>query len=193
MSESPSDITAILLTLQDGSAGADANALLFDAVYHELHGIARRLMGSQRPDHTLQPTALVHEAYIKLAKGAQVDWQGRAHFLRVSARAMRQILINHARERSAQKRGGDRTRITLKEELTGRPDRAMEVLELNDALERLAAKDERMAQVVELRVFAGMTVREVALVLGVSARTVDTDWRVAKLWLTDELLREEAG
>jgi RNA polymerase sigma factor (TIGR02999 family) len=185
----PSDITQILLDLQQGAASAEeVNALLFDAVYHELHGIARRLMGSQRPDHTLQPTALVHEAYLKLARADRVNWEGRAHFLRVAARAMRQILINHARDRNAQKRGGDHTRITLKEELTGRPDRAMEVLELNDAMERLAARDPRMAQVVELRVFAGMKVREVALVLGVSPRTVDTDWKVAKLWLTDELL-----
>jgi len=192
MRNRPSDITAILLDLQNGSSSADANALLFDAVYHELHAIARRLMSSQRPDHTLQPTALVHEAYLKLAHGASVSWEGRAHFLRVAGRAMRQILINHARDRVAQKRGGDRTRITLKEELTGKRDRAMEVLELNEVLERLAARDERMAQVVELRVFGGMTVREVALVLGVSPRTVDTDWRVAKLWLTDELLRDGA-
>ncbi|HMB71313.1 MAG TPA: ECF-type sigma factor [bacterium] len=190
MPNPPTDITAVLRELQNGTARDDANAVLFDAVYRELHGIARRLMSSQRPDHTLQPTALVHEAYLKLANASSVTWEGRAHFLRVAAKAMRQILINHARDRVAQKRGGERTRVTLQEELTGRPDRTLEILELNDALERLAARDERMAQVVELRVFAGMRIREVALVLGVSPRTVDTDWKVAKLWLTDELLRD---
>jgi RNA polymerase sigma factor (TIGR02999 family) len=184
----PSDITAILRTLEGDGASSEANRLLFDAVYGELHAIARRLMRSQRPEHTLQPTALVHEAYLKLADASRVGWEGRAHFLRVAARAMRQILINHARDRSAKKRGGGRTRVALQEELVGESDRAIEVLELNRALERLASLDARMAQVVELRVFAGMPVREVAHVLGVSPRTVDNDWKVAKLWLTDELL-----
>jgi RNA polymerase sigma factor (TIGR02999 family) len=182
------DITEILL---GGEARFPVgNGLLFEAVYHELREIAARLMRSQRDDHTLQPTALVHEAYLKLADASRVSWEGRAHFLRVAARAMRQILINHARDRSAQKRGGGWTRVTLTEDLAGSADRALEILDLNDALERLAKKDERLAQVVELRVFAGMTVVEVAHVLGVSPRTVDGEWKVAKMWLLDELLPE---
>jgi RNA polymerase sigma factor (TIGR02999 family) len=182
-------VTGILTGLGGQSPPPGEDRILFDAAYDELRRIARRLMRSQRADHTLQPTALVHEAYLKLADSARVRWQGRAHFLRVAARAMRQILINHARDRAARKRGGEWRRVTFSDDLTGRPDRGLEILELDDALRRLAGKDERMAQVVELRVFAGMKVREVAHVLGVSPRTVDNDWKVAKLWLTDELRR----
>ena len=148
-------------------------------------------MSNERANHTLQPTALVNEAYLKLVNAARVRWQGRAHFLRVAARAMRQILVNHATARAADKRGGDWTRITLDDEIAGSPNRVLEVLSLNEALEKLSRNDERMAQIVELRVFAGMPVREVAHVLGVSKRTVDSDWQFAKLWLADEL--REAG
>ncbi|HMB71449.1 MAG TPA: sigma-70 family RNA polymerase sigma factor [bacterium] len=185
----PPDITGILTGLDDGPVPAEAGEALFEAVYEELRRIARRLMNGQRPDHTLQPTALVHEAYLKLADSRRVPWQGRAHFMRVAARAMRQILINHARDRSALKRGGAWQRVTLDEDVAGRPDRNLELLELDDALQRLASRDARMAQVVELKVFAGMKVREVAHVLGVSPRTVDNDWKVARLWLTDEMKR----
>lgn len=183
----PTDVTGILEGLDRQPVSPEEGEALFEAVYEELRRIARRLMSGQRPDHTLQPTALVHEAYLKLADSRRVPWQGRAHFMRVAARAMRQILINHARDRAAGKRGGGWRRVTLNGDVAGRPDRGLELLELDDALRRLAEKDGRMAQVVELRVFAGMKVREVAHVLGVSPRTVDNDWKVAKLWLTDEL------
>lgn len=144
-------------------------------------------MRNERADHTLQPTALVHEAYVKLADGTRVAWKGRAHFFGVAARAMRQILVDHARRHLAAKRGGVRHRVTLTGCEPVDPHDAVEILELDELLERFSALDSRAARVVELRVFGGLSVPEAAHLLGVSPRTVDGDWAVARMWLSREL------
>jgi len=163
---------------------------LFATVYEELRALARSLMKAERADHTLRPTALVNEAYLRLLGRDGLAWQSRAHFFGIAARAMRQILVDHARDRAARKRGGRLTRVTLDESLAlATPAADCEILDLHANLEKLAALDARMAQVVELRVFAGMSTREVAHVLGVSRRTVDGDWGFARMWLSRELSR----
>jgi RNA polymerase sigma factor (TIGR02999 family) len=171
---------------------------LFAAVHGELRRIAGRLMRDERPGHTMQATELVHEAYLRLVDDKAIGWQGRAHFFGVAARAMRQILVDHARERAAAKRGGGLQRVALDDRVGLVGADVLDLLDLDRVLTGLAAFDERMAKVVEYRVFAGMSVEEVALVLGVSARTVHNDWRVAKMWLSRQLAgggtprREEA-
>jgi len=185
---SSSDITRILLQLdQENPDTRKATDLLYEAVYDELRRMAAGFMRAQRKDHTLQPTALVNEAYVKLVNRSRVGWQNSAHFFGVAAKAMRHILVNHARDRAAAKRGGGWQRVTLDGSAVSESRKFLEVLALDNALEKLAGNDERMARVVELRVFAGMTMRDVAHVLGVSRRTVDNDWKVAKLWLLDEM------
>ena len=173
------------LTASPDDQGAASN--LYAIIYPELRAIARRLMAGQRSGHTLQPTALVNEAYLKLVGAADLDWQGRSHFRRIAAKAMRQILVNYARDRAAAKRGGGWQRVTVSDVPAGDADRYLDVLALDHALEKLADRSARMAEVVELRVFAGMTAQEAAHALGVSKRTVDNDLRLARLWLTDEL------
>jgi RNA polymerase sigma factor (TIGR02999 family) len=166
----------------------DDGAERFDALYRELHQMAGRLFRSQRSSHTLQPTALVHEAYLKMAR-TDAAWNDRTHFLATAARAMRQILVNHARDRGAAKRGGgvDRQRVTLSDVSLrdGAPD--LDVLTLNDALEELSALDVRQGRVAELRLFAGLTNRETADAIGVSLRTVELEWRMAKDFLAQRL------
>jgi len=194
MSDRPrTEVTRILLDLNaQGVAAPKATERLFELVYGELRALAGSAMRRERSEHTLQPTALVHEAFLKLVGETAIPWQNRAHFMAIAARAMRQILIDHARRRQTEKRGGGWERVTLDDDLRfGRaPDQ--DVLELEDALARFAALDERAARVVELRVFGGMTVEESAVALGVSARTVDNDWSVARLWLARELGGEPA-
>ena len=163
-----------------------------EAVYPELKKLASGLMRRERPGHTLQPTALVHEAYLALVDDTQVDWQSRAHFFGAAANAMRRILVDHARARGAQKRGGDADRVTFDEALGHGAEQDIAVLDLDRVLERFAALDARAARIVELRVFAGLTVPEVATVLGVSRRTVDNEWAMARMWLGREL-RGDAG
>jgi RNA polymerase sigma factor (TIGR02999 family) len=181
-------ITRILSELhQDPQGAREAANRLFEAVHGELRRMAGRLMRDERRNHTLQPTALVHEAYLRLVDTESVDWQSRAHFFGVAARAMRQILVDHAREHGAAKRGGGLRRVTLDERVGMAHADEFDLLDLDRILTRLAELDERMAQVVEYRVFAGMSVEEVAHVLGVSVRTVHNDWRVAKMWLGREL------
>ncbi len=168
-----SEVTEILLALQGDEAGQrEYSDRLFEHVYNELHRIAIDLMRRERIDHTLQPTAIVHEAYLRLVDQTRTDWKSRAHFFSTAAQAMRRILIDHARQRSAAKRGGGKTIMTLDENLGGQTEKAIEVLELDEALTRLGELDQRMAQVVEFRVFAGMTNAEAAFVLKVSERTV---------------------
>ena len=159
-------------------------------VYRKLHQIAQRYMGGERSGHTLQATALVNEAYLRLVDCGQVNWQDRAHFFAVSANLMRRILIDFARSRGFLKRGGDVVRIDLDEapELSNEPD--VNLVALDDALKLLAAVDERKSKVVELKFFGGLSVEETAEVLGVSSDTVIRDWRLAKLWLLRELSRE---
>jgi RNA polymerase sigma factor (TIGR02999 family) len=186
-----SEVTQILNALSGGGGEGDerAAARLLPLVYDELRALAGSFFARQTPGHTLQPTALVHEAYLKLAGSANVRWEGRAHFFAVAARAMRQILMNHARDKSAAKRGGGWTRITLDKAVTppGTTDRQVDLLALDEALEKLSALSDRQARVIELRFFAGLTIAETAHVLGVGTTTVEDDWHLAKAWLVREL------
>jgi RNA polymerase sigma factor (TIGR02999 family) len=176
------------LSRVDRPAGSSPDDL-FEAVYDPLRELARRYLRRERPGHTLQPTALVHEAYFKLVDQSRVDWKGRTHFFAVGAKAMRRILIDYARSRKRAKRGGDWLRVTLSG-LAAPPFGDLDptqLLELHSALEKLAQLDERQARVVELRFFAGLKMSEVAKVLGVSKRTADGDWAKARTWLEQEL------
>jgi RNA polymerase sigma factor (TIGR02999 family) len=198
MTERTGDVTRILRSLCKGEGTREQSDQLFQLVYQELRRIAGSMMRRERLDHTLQPTALVHEAYLRLVDQTRPDWQDRAHFFGIAARAMRQILVDHARRRGADKRGGAWHRITLDENLPGHAAAGgaeLEILALHEALEKLARDEPRLARVVELRVFAGLLGREVALVLGVSKRTADEDWKLAKMWIGRELAveREESG
>jgi RNA polymerase sigma factor (TIGR02999 family) len=162
-------------------------------VYDELRRLAARYLAGERPGHTLQPTALVHEAYIKLVDLTRVDWQGRTHFFAVGARVMRNLLIDHARGRGRAKRGGNLQRVTLVGNVQpfGGADLDLDrLLVVDEALQRLAELDERQARVVELRFFGGLTVPEVSHFLGVSQRTVEGDWTHARAWLLRELSRQ---
>ncbi len=170
-------------------AGASQGESLFNLVYEELRSLAGRYLRSERPDHTLQPTALVHEAYLKMVDQTRVDWQGRTHFFAVGAQAMRRILVDHARSRARQKRGGNLHRITLDEAVSPFGVCDLDVLALQEALERMSQLDPRQARVVELRFLAGLTVAEVAEVMGLSKRTVEGEWTHAKAWLKRELTR----
>jgi RNA polymerase sigma factor (TIGR02999 family) len=171
----------------DESGGGEAARRVFELAYDELHHIAAHLMRGERTGHTLQPTALVNEAYCRLVDRTRVPWQTRAQFFSIAARAMRQLLVEHARRKGAAKRGGDWRRVTLDDRLgaTGEPE--VETLDLDGALTKLSAMDERMGRIVELRIFGGLTALEAAHVLGISRRTVLNDWRVAKMWLSREL------
>jgi RNA polymerase sigma-70 factor, ECF subfamily len=170
-----------------GSQDPAAAERLFALVYDELRAVAHNYFRHQRLDHTLQPTALVNEAFLKLIDQSDVEWQSRAHFLAVAAKAMRQILIDHARGRGALKRGGDLCRVTMAEGQTPITETDPELLDLEDALQRLAAIDARQSQVVELRFFGGLTVEEVAHVLNISKTTVEAEWRMARAWIRREL------
>lgn len=179
-------VTALLSAWSDG----DESALneLMPIVHGELRALARRFMRGERNDHTLQTTALVNEAYVRLVDLSRVRWQNRAHFFAMSARLMRRILVDHARSRAYQKRGGGARRISLHESMVAighDPD----LIALDDALDALAAIDPRKSQVVELRFFAGLSVEETAEALHVSPETVGRDWRFAKTWLLRELGR----
>ncbi len=170
------------------SAGDErALDLLLPDVYAQLHQIARRLMRNQPVNHTLQATALVHEAYLKLARSSNLNPENRVHLIAVAARAMRQILMNYADRRAAQKRGGGWDRITLDSGVRPTNDSAIDAIALNEALAELEKLDERQARVVELRFFGGLTNEEVARVLHVSPRTVQLEWRMARLWLRRRL------
>ena len=159
-------------------------------VYPELHSLAEALMRRERAGHTLQPTALVNEAWVKLVDGDKVEFTGRAHFFGIAARCMRQVLVDHARGRAAEKRGGGLQRVTLDEGMWSGEDPDIELIALDDALEKLGALDARAARVAEMRLFAGMTIPEIAIELDVSSRTVDGDWATARLWLSRELAAE---
>ncbi len=177
--------TELLQAMSAGSRGAAEQ--LLPVVYEELRVLAAAYLKRERPDHTLQPTALVHEAYLRLVGGNQPTWSGRAHFLAVAARAMRRALVNHALARNAEKRGGGRTILSLDPALTTASDSGVDTLDLSDAIDRLAALDERKARLLEMRFFAGMTMEEAAGVLGVSLSTAESDWRFARAWLAHEL------
>jgi RNA polymerase sigma factor (TIGR02999 family) len=179
------DITRMLAELTGGNQ-AVVNALL-PLIYDELHGMADNQLRRERKDHTLNATALVHEAYLKLVDQSRVSWQNRAHFLGVASQAMRRILINYAEQRRAQKRGGQMMATTFDDDLVPRETRADQLIDLDEALTRLKALNERQAAVVEYRFFGGLTHEEIAEVSGVSVPTVRRDWRLARAWLSHEL------
>lgn len=156
-------------------------------VYDELKRMAHLQMRGERPDHTLNTTGLVHEAYMNLIKNEEMDWQNRAHFYAMAAVAMRRILIDYARARNREKRGGGMAMATFEEGNVVREARAEELIDLDEALTRLAEFDERQAKMVTMRFFGGLKHHEIAEVLGVSVQTVDRDWRLARLWLTNEM------
>jgi len=156
-------------------------------VHAELQRIARRCMKGQPRDHSLQATALVNEAYVRLVDVQQMNWQNRAHFLAMAARLMRRVLVDSARARGAHKRGADAMRVTFSEELAVHDRKGLDVVGLDDALHALADLDERQSRVVELRFFGGLSVEETAAVLGISAETVMRDWKVARAWLMREM------
>jgi len=179
---------ALLLSIQEGDESASAR--LFDALYDELHRLASRVRHG-RADDTMSTTALVHEAYIKLASTESLDPRSRLHFFRTAAQAMRQILVDAARRRLAGKRGGDLFPVTFDDALHRGPVPAAKLLTLDGAIHRLAAVDPRAAQVVECRYFAGLTVEETASALDIAPRTVKRDWRAARAFLTADLAGEE--
>jgi len=168
------------------------SAALLELVYAKLRTQAARLMGAQASGHTLQPTALVHEAYLKLVHTDRVEWQNRAHFLGVATRAMRQILVDHARAKAADKRGGAHQRVTLHEDLGQSAGGELEFLAVHEALDRLKARDPRAARVAELKLFGGLTGEEIAHVVAVSQRTVNSDWALARSWLARALGEDAA-
>lgn len=186
--------TEILAGLSRSGEGEEASPeALIPLIYQELHGMARRYMGRERVDHTLQPTALVHEAYLRLIDSSNLNWQDRNHFFAIAARVMRRLLIDHARKRTRRKRGGGLQRVTLADWRTPTREDELdpaELLSLDAALERLAEVDPRAAEVVELRFYAGLTVSEVARHLELSKRTVEGDWTHARAWLQLALTEE---
>ena len=178
-------MTGLLLAWRDGDQ--DALSRLMPQVERELHRIARRCMAGERQGHSLQATALVNEAYLRLIDIRLVDWENRAHFLAMAARLMRRILVDSARAKRYQKRGGGGVRVTLDDAVLPADQLSPDVIALDDALEALAAIDERRSRVIELRYFGGLTVEETALVMKVSPDTVVRDARLAKAWLAREL------
>jgi len=181
------DVTLLLTRLKGGDRGALDR--LMPLVHDELRRLARAHMRRERADHTLQATALAHEAYMRMVDLDRIDWRDRAHFFAVAAGVMRRILIDHARKRRAARRGGGAPHVPLEEGLRLAADRPDELVDLDEALERLAALDTRQARIVELRFFGGLSVEEAAVVLGVSPRTVKREWAVARAWLRAELGR----
>lgn len=178
-------VTRLLLEWRAG----DATALdrLLPLVYDDLHRVAGGQLARERSGHTLQPTALVHEAYLRLVEVHHVAWQDRAHFLALAATTMRRILVDHARKRRAAKRGGAAVGVTLVEEVVGSPGPEVELLALDEALIALAELDPRKSRLVELRYFGGLTIDEAAEALGVSPSTVKSDWQMARAWLFNRL------
>jgi RNA polymerase sigma factor (TIGR02999 family) len=182
---SPHRVTQLLAHWSHGEDAALAE--LTPLVYQELRRIAHRHMSAERPDHTLQTTALVNEAYLRLADQTNPRWQDRAHFFAVAARAMRQILVNYAKSYRAQKRGGGAIKVELDEAAIVSPEQSRAIVALHEALERLGTLDSRKARVVELKHFAGLNHDEIAEVMKISTVTVRRDWVFAKAWLYDEL------
>jgi len=181
MSIASQNLTSLLLEWQQGSS--DALARLTPLVYDELRRIAHRYMQRERNGHTLQTTALVNEAYLKLAGGHQIEWKNRAHFFGVSAQVMRHLLIDHARRRQFARHGGDAVLVSLENAETMSSQSAGELLAINEALEELSRLDQRKGRVVELRYFGGLSLEETAEILDVSVMTIRRDWRAAKAWL----------
>ena len=175
-------------TLLASAAGeTPAAQALMPLIYDELRSLAARYLGQERPGHTLQPTALVHEAYLRMVDISRIDWQGKTHFFAVAARQMRRILVDHARGKAAAKRGGRAFRVTLDEDLAAEPARLDDLIALDQTLDRLSDIDDRVARVVELRLFGGLTAKETASELEVSERTVHDDWGFGRAWVLREM------
>lgn len=185
MESTPGEVTQLLARLRQGDRAAEAK--LVPLIYGELRRRAGNYLRGERPGHTLQPTALVHEAYLRLSELKEIDWQNSAHFFAIAAQMMRRILIDHARSHGSEKRGGGWYPVELETVSTGSGQDFDKLLALDEALERLSRLDARQARVVELKFFGGLTEDQAAIVLGVSTRTVKRDWRLAKAWLFREL------
>lgn len=181
MTESPNEVTQLLVAWGNGDQAALDQ--LMPLVYSELHRLAHRHIKKERPGHTLQTSALLNEAFLRLVDQRDVQWQGRAHFFSIAAQMMRRILVDYARSRRFAKRGGDAHHVSFDEELVVSRQPSADVLQLHDALNELANIDERKSKIVELKFFGGLSIEETAEVLGVSPGTVMRDWTLAKAWL----------
>ncbi len=186
------DPDVALLLEQIASGEDEAAEKLMPMVYDRLRFLAKKLLGHESPAHTLQPTALVNEAYLRMVGQRQVEWQGKTHFFAIGAKMMRRILVDHARRKLSKKRGGGGHRIELTDDLCVSSRNNEDILAVESALEKLSELDPRQAQIVELRFYGGLTVEEVAEVLGVSKRTVESDWTMLRAWLRRELSGETA-
>jgi RNA polymerase sigma-70 factor (ECF subfamily) len=184
MTNEEGQVTVLLKAMSAGDAAAEQS--LLPLVYRELHRLARSYMRRERPNHTLQPTALINEAYLRLT-GEEVDWKNREHFIGVAAQVMRRVLVDYARSHNAEMRGGGLKRVELDEGLALSPQHAEDLLPLNEALDRLANVNPRQARVVELHYFGGLSMVHIAALLHISERSVKRDWSLARLWLFEEL------
>lgn len=180
-------VTELLVRFRQGDREAEAQ--LIPAVYAELRRLASVCFNHERRDHTLEPTALVHEAFLRMTNENQPQWQNRAHFFGVAARLMRQILVDHARRHHTRKRGGDQEKLALDAVLLSTEEKSADVVRLDEALDRLSEQDERQARIVEMRFFGGLKLEEIAEVLQISPRTVKRDWTIARAWLHQEMTR----
>jgi RNA polymerase sigma factor (TIGR02999 family) len=185
MTRSPEDVTQLLVAWRNGDL--QARDELMPLVYQELHRLAHQYMSRERPGHTLQTSALVNEAFLRLTDQRDVQWQNRAHFVGIAGQMMRRILVDYARKRGYAKRGGGACQVSLDEEFMVSEKRSADVVELDDALQSLARLDDRKSRLVELRFFGGLSIEETAEVLGVSPGTVMRDWTLAKAWLRREM------
>jgi RNA polymerase sigma factor (TIGR02999 family) len=183
------DVTQILEAIESGDARAASE--LLPLVYGELRRLAEHRMANESPDHTLEPTALVHEAYIRLVGNTDPGWQNRGHFFAAAAEAMRRILIDHARRKGGIRHGGGHQRVALHDDIAQRPDGREDVLKLDEALARLAEEDPAAAELVKLRCFAGLTLGDAARMLGIGRRSADRLWAYARAWLRVELRRDD--
>jgi RNA polymerase sigma factor (TIGR02999 family) len=190
MADGAGEVTQLLQALRAGDRSAEGR--LLDVVYRELHQMAARYMRRERPGHTLQATALIHEAYLHLIDQREKGWQNRAHFYGVASQVMRRILVDYARTHRTAKRGGTHQKVSLEDAVLLTPEQSDEIVALDEALSRLAQLDPRQTRVVELRFFGGLSEGETAQLLGVSSRTVKRDWSVAKAWLYGELSTGDA-
>ncbi len=187
MTGEPGKITQLLTRFRQGDR--DAGGELLSAVYGELRRLAQNRLKRERIGHTLSPSAVVHEAYLRLAASDQPEWQDRAHFFAVAARLMRQILVDHARRRNAHKRSAGFRRVPLKGELAFSEAKSTELLALDEVLNRLEQQDERQSRIVEMKFFAGLTIEEIAKILGISSKTVKREWTMARAWLHQQIGR----
>lgn len=186
---SQKDVTQLLA--QVGRGDEHASAALFEKVYVELRSLARNYLRRERPDHTLQATALVHEAYLRLVGGENAGWENRVHFFNVAAQVMRNILVDHARKHQAEKRGGHERKLSLDEAVSFFSERDINLLALDEALKTLETLDPQQARIVELRFFGGLKIEEVAQLLNVSETTVSREWHKAKMWLRSRLVEDK--